>query len=102
MNFAAAIALTIRRKRAPGRPHSLCNLLDLTLGRLTVVAFAGRNSKSRAFWVCRCACGRVKRIDHGSLVKAHRTGRGVRSCGCARFELARETRAARRAAEVAA
>lgn len=53
--------------------------VDLTghrFGRYVVLAFAGRGSRSKPRWLCRCDCG-VEKIVGGSNL-----GRKTRSCGC--------------------
>ena len=54
--------------------------LDLsgqTFGRLTVLSFAGKDSKQNTQWLCRCECGK-ETIARGSLIKSGATS----SCGC--------------------
>jgi len=50
-------------------------------GRLTVVAFAGKNRHDRSAWHCRCECGTEKVLAGSDL----RSGKII-SCGCARRE----------------
>lgn len=58
------------------------NLVGQIFGRLTVLEDAGRNSRRRVMWRCRCLCGKETTVSSGCL----RTG-GTRSCGCLRREI---------------
>lgn len=52
------------------------NLSGYKFGRLTAIALvSGRR------WICRCECGKTKRIATGHLRSGH-----TRSCGCSRGE----------------
>lgn len=59
------------------------NLVGRSYGRLTVLAYVGKNRHNKALWKCLCACGTEKVIYGGSL----RQGITV-SCGCYRKEQA--------------
>lgn len=50
-----------------------------TFGRLTVVAYAGRDANRNATWSCECACGRRTTVIGRNLRNGNTT-----SCGCAR------------------
>ena len=57
-------------------------VVDMTgqrVGRLLVLARAGRTGQGQAKWLCRCGCGREIEVAGQDL----RSG-GQRSCGCAR------------------
>ena len=43
------------------------NLLDQTFGEWTVIGFAGRDFGRRILWLCRCFCGRTKKVLAGNL-----------------------------------
>lgn len=58
---------------------------DLTgqkFGRLTCVAFVGRNKEYDALWLCRCACGKEHTTRAGTLLNGH-----TKSCGCLQREM---------------
>ena len=46
-------------------------------GKLTVIEFAGVRSDHRAFWRCRCECGKMAKVAGIDLRKKH-----IKSCGC--------------------
>lgn len=50
-------------------------------GRLTVMSFAGIGAENRAFWRCRCDCGKETTVSG----KALRSG-NTKSCGCLSIE----------------
>ena len=53
---------------------------DLTgqvFGKLTVLKFAGKNSKGRHMWNCKCECGKETTVQGLSLKSGHTKG-----CGC--------------------
>jgi len=59
-------------------------VLDLTghrYGRLSVLELAGRDSRGRALWLCRCDCGAPFTAASGRLRCGH-----TKSCGCLRRE----------------
>src|SRR3954447_18223694 len=58
------------------RAHNFKNLTGETLGRLTVLAFAG-TKRCRAMWRCRCDCGN-EIVTNGYDLRC----RHVMSCGC--------------------
>lgn len=64
---------------------------DLThkrFGRLTVIAFAGRQHElkaHRALWRCRCDCGEEKVLRADALLSG-----STKSCGCYLSELRRK------------
>lgn len=51
-------------------------------GRLSVMGFAGKNSKNKAVWLCKCVCGSQKEVLGQSLVQG-----ATISCGCANREI---------------
>lgn len=51
-------------------------------GRLTVIGIAGRNSRGKILWRCKCDCGNEILRESGTL----KPGREC-SCGCARAEI---------------
>lgn len=55
------------------------NLTGLTFGRLKVIKFA--NELYPAKWICKCNCGKIKKISGVSL-----TNGKTKSCGCFRKE----------------
>ncbi|MBQ8616201.1 MAG: hypothetical protein IJ418_01690 [Clostridia bacterium] len=62
------------------------DLFGKTFGRLTVLCLAPRpeySTRTGAWWLCRCSCGR-ETVVYGEHL---RTG-STRSCGCLRKELA--------------
>lgn len=59
------------------------NLIGKTYGRLEVVSFSHRTTKS-SFWVCKCVCGKQKVIDAGNLKRSI-----TKSCGCLHKEVFR-------------
>jgi hypothetical protein len=56
-----------------------------TYGKLTVIEYAGANSRHHATWRCKCDCGNEIIATGGHL----RCG-GVKSCGCLRNQLVNE------------
>ncbi len=69
-----------------GRPRGIAgvNIMDLTgktFGRYTVLREAKRTTPRRA-WVCRCACGKVRTVQMGTLRSGH-----SRSCGCLHLDV---------------
>src|SRR5712692_6247021 len=52
------------------------NLRNMRFGRLIATKHIGFNGKN-ALWLCRCDCGKTKRVVVGSL-----TGNRTKSCGC--------------------
>ena len=59
------------------------NLIDQTFGRLTVIEKDLQASKDhgRAYWICKCDCGKIKSIAGISLKNG-----ATQSCGCLRNE----------------
>lgn len=53
------------------------DLVGQKFGRLTVIAFAGKNKRGQSLWSVRCECHQEKVVIGYSL----RTG-GTKSCGC--------------------
>lgn len=60
-------------------------LYDMKFGRWTVVDFSHRDKRGSAFWLCRCECGKEKRIYGSELIRGR-----TRSCGCLIADTARE------------
>lgn len=55
------------------------NLVGRQFGRLTVIAFSGKNTFHNTKWMCLCECGGIRdNVLYQSLI----SGRTV-SCGCA-------------------
>lgn len=52
-------------------------------GKLTVVAYAGRDNRGRHQWLCRCDCG-TEKVLLGTGLGTHTT-----SCGCHRLNIVR-------------
>jgi hypothetical protein len=57
------------------------SLVGQTFGRLSVVRYAFTGSHRRAFWHCRCECGRECDVPSQSLLRGQ-----SRSCGCLHLE----------------
>ena len=58
----------------------MSRFLDLTgktFGRLTVVAYSGKNKHGLSSWECKCECGNVVIVT-----TCHLTGNHSKSCGC--------------------
>lgn len=72
----------------------MAKVIDLTgqrFGRLTVLRLSPVRSKSgSARWICKCDCGNDRTYGSGDL-----RGGGIKSCGCYRADLARETQASK-------
>src|ERR1700678_3037630 len=65
------------------RAHNFIDLTGETIGRLTVIAFAGKRGREReALWSCRCVCGGTKTV-RGHLLRKGKT----KSCGCLSREI---------------
>lgn len=58
------------------------NLEGKRFGRFTVVSLSGRSNQGQFKWLCRCDCGKEKRINGYDLTHGHST-----SCGCYRDEI---------------
>lgn len=65
------------------------DMVGFSASRLTVVSFAGLNSKNEAMWNCSCECGGDKIVNGYHIRKGT-----IQSCGCLRREVstARSTR----------
>lgn len=62
----------------------MSRFIDLTrerFGRLTVVAYAGKDNWNRATWSCVCDCGQRTVVQSGNLRSGH-----TKSCGCLNAE----------------
>ena len=57
-------------------------MIGLRFGRLTIIREGSMGSRHHHYWICRCTCGRTKRVSHDHL----RSG-ATRSCGCLRNEI---------------
>lgn len=68
----------------PHRSRQLTNLNGLKFTRWTVIGYAYKIGV-RHFWLCKCDCGTLKYVEHGSL----RFGES-KSCNCLLAELNRE------------
>lgn len=66
------------------RKGRIKDLLGQTFGRLTVISFE-YTKDSKAYWLCRCRCGKSKVIGTCSLTS------GTKSCGCLQKEIAGNT-----------
>lgn len=61
------------------------DLIGKKFGRLTVIKFDGIEHKrddkgknrDKGFWLCKCECGNLKRVDRNALICGH-----TKSCGC--------------------
>lgn len=71
----------------PHLSRQLTNLNGKRFDRWTVIGYAYKKGR-RHFWLCRCDCGTLKYVEHGSL----RDGQSG-SCGCRRGDanIARST-----------
>jgi len=58
------------------------NLVGKRFGKLTVVSFSYKNSLGKAYWLCKCDCGKKITTSGSNLV----TGQS-KSCGCFRNKL---------------
>lgn len=54
-------------------------MIGRKFGKLTILDYAGENSKNRFLWKCKCDCGNDCIAVGSELVRK----RGVKSCGCA-------------------
>lgn len=61
------------------------NLIGYFHGKISVVSFHGTN-KGKAYWNCKCLCGREFVVWMGELISYHRT-----SCGKCKKESAKKT-----------
>ena len=55
-------------------------LEDLTgkrFGYYTVLEKCERKTNERLYWLCKCDCGTIKKVEHYNLIKGK-----IRSCGC--------------------
>lgn len=52
------------------------NLIGRTFGRLTVVDNAP-NKNNKTYWLCKCECGNITKVDTGALKSGN-----TKSCGC--------------------
>lgn len=50
-------------------------------GRLTVIAYAGRNKHGQSIWECKCSCGNTTKVATATLKSGH-----TRSCGCLKLK----------------
>lgn len=57
--------------------HNIKNLTGLKFGKLSVIEYAGTNSRRQATWLCLCECGKQK-IAVGTYLRRSQTA----SCGC--------------------
>ncbi len=55
------------------------NIAGQKFGRLTVISYAGIDSRGYSVWKCECDCGTLRDFTSHSLKKGH-----TRSCGCLR------------------
>lgn len=62
----------------------------MTIGRLTVIRYAGSNRTGRALWACNCTCGRHVAVEGKKLRSGHTI-----SCGCFASDEARHRGEAR-------
>ena len=64
----------------------LIDLKGKRFGRLYVCCRSGKSSKNGVYWICKCDCGRGKKILSSALLSGF-----TRSCGCLRSENAKRT-----------
>lgn len=65
-------------------------MIDLTgqkFGRLIVIEFSSKDSRSNTYWLCRCDCGIAKIVYGGNLKNGH-----TKSCGCLHIKHGHNTR----------
>ena len=67
-------------------PKPLINEIGNKYGKLTVIARA-ENKDTRAYWKCKCDCGKIV-IVSGKQLRSGKT----KSCGCLRREVSRDKR----------
>lgn len=53
------------------------DLMNQIFGRLTVIAYVGKDTQNRNLWLCKCLCGKEKTVRHWNL-----TSGMTKSCGC--------------------
>lgn len=58
------------------------NLVGLRYSRLTVISYAGKNSRLDAYWECICDCGKTTVVTGHNL-----TRKNTKSCGCLHAEI---------------
>lgn len=54
-------------------------LIDQRFGKLTVLEYAGKTKGGRAQYICKCDCGKEKKVDKYALLDGKR-----KDCGCER------------------
>lgn len=69
-----------------GGGRSAIDMAGMRVGRLVVISRAENTASSKAQWVCRCDCGKIKIIARRNLIGE------TRSCGCLARELSSERR----------
>jgi hypothetical protein len=67
--------LKITKKSTGG--HNVIDMMNKTIGSMTVIEDAGHNTKGTKLWKCRCACGNTK-ICLGSELRQGK----IKTCGC--------------------
>lgn len=70
-----------------GRKAAVTDITGQQFGRLTAIAYAGKNSYGARLWRCMCSCGNERTTTIHNLIR-HTS----QSCGCLQKELAREKR----------
>ena len=58
------------------RPHTR-NLCDVRFGSLVVISFSHYSNGNKAYWKCKCDCGRIIILNSVSLIQYNKS-----SCGC--------------------
>lgn len=82
--------------RANKRAHNFVDMTGTRVGRLTVVAYAGRRGTAAA-WRCLCECGKETVVTRNALRDALQGMKhGTRSCGCSRGSPGKGSRPNRR------
>lgn len=59
----------------------LKNLIGQKFGRLTVIKRDENSKTNHTMWICKCECGKVKRVDSSNLIRGT-----TLSCGCYKKE----------------
>ena len=65
------------------RSHNFVDISGLKFGRLTVIAYIGRDDRNHATWSAKCECG-----NSINVTGTHLRSGNTKSCGCNRIEMA--------------
>ncbi len=64
------------------RQYKIKNLTEQKFGRWIVIQLADRGKNGSIYWLCRCVCGKEKRVQYSHLQSG-----ASRSCGCLSREI---------------